>query len=165
MPNTFESIEFRETLQRIVAETTLSFIPGIDRGAELKRLHDKIATLGYSTIFLKHPLSAMLISDLGRTFNIKLVYVLRPLADIEATRQRRNWLPHTGLAGAQVIYSHMFGALINHSFPTIIMRYSELVADPLDATAKLAQFAGLEVPPHKIKEAAGFIRSAAARPD
>jgi hypothetical protein len=164
-PNTFESIAFRETLQRIVSEETLSFKPGVERGAEIKCLHDRIDTLGHTTIFLKHPLSAMLILDLGKTFELKLVYVLRPLADIEATRQRRNWFAHTGMAGAQVIYSRMFSALINHSFPTIIMRYPEMLADPVDATTTLAQFAGLAVEAHTIKHAAGFIRSPEARLD
>jgi hypothetical protein len=164
-PNTFESIAFRETLLRIVSEKTLSFNPGIDRGAELERLHDNIATLGCPILFLKHPLAAALIPDLGLTFNIKLVYVLRPLADIEATRQRRSWFPHTGTAGAKVIYGHMFGALINHSFPTLIMRYPEVLADPLGATAQLAQFAGLNVPAGLIKQAAGFVRNRDAKPD
>jgi hypothetical protein len=157
-PNTFESIEFRDTLQRIVSEQTLSFNPSVERGAEIQRLRDKIVTRGHSTIFLKHPLSALLISDLSKKFDLKLVYVLRPLADIEATRQRRNWLPHTGVAGAQVIYGRMFGALINHSFPTIILRYSEVVADPLATTTKLAQFAGLDVAAHTIMQAAALIR-------
>lgn len=163
--NTFESVEFRDTLMRIVSERTLSFNPEVEREAEIKRFYDKVVPLGHSTIFLKHPLSAMLISDLGKTFDVKLVYVLRPLADIEATRKRRNWLPHMGVAGAQVIYSCMFTSLINHSFPTIIMRYSQVLADPLVAATRLVQFTGLDIQAHEIKKAAGFIRSSAARPN
>jgi len=69
------------------------------------------------------------------------------------------------MAGAQVIYGRMFGLLINHAFPTIIMRYSEVLADPLDAATRLAQFAGLDVQAGRIKQAAGFVRSPAARQD
>ena len=163
-PNTFESIEFRNTVLRIVSEMTLSFNPGVDREAEIKRFHGKVAALGHSTIFLKHPLAAMLIPDLCKTFDARMVYVLRPLADIEATRKRRNWLASTGSFGAQVIYGHMFGTLINHSFPTMIMRYSEVLADPANAATRLAGFAGLDVQAHRIKQAAGFIRSPAQIP-
>jgi hypothetical protein len=87
-PNTFESIAFRETLLRIVSEQTLSFNPGVDRVAEIKRLYDQISTRGHETVFLKHPLAALLISELCNVFDARLVYVLRPFADIEATRLR-----------------------------------------------------------------------------
>jgi hypothetical protein len=158
-PVTFESIEFRSTLLRTVSEMNLSFKPGVDREAEIKLLRTKVAASGHATIFLKHPLAAMLIPELCRTFDARLVYVLRPLADIEATRKRRNWLAPTGSAGARVIYSQMFSLLVNNAFPTMIVRYSEVLADPLNAAKRLAQFAALDVREQGIKQAAGFIRS------
>jgi hypothetical protein len=158
-PNTFESIAFRETLLRIVSEQTLSFNPGVDRSFEIRRLHDQIGTCGHPTIFLKHPLAALVIPELCSLFDTRLVYVLRPLADIEATRQRRNWFAQTGTAGAQVIYSRMFSVLINTTLPTMIVRYADIVANPFEAATKLAQFAGLGVDAHKIKQAASCIRS------
>jgi hypothetical protein len=157
-PVTFESIEFRSTLLRIVSEMKLAFKPGVDREAEIKLLHSNVAALGHATIFLKHPLAAMLIPELCRTFDARLVYVLRPLADIEATRKRRNWLAPTGSAGARVIYGHMFSFLVDNAFPTMIVRYQEVLADPLNAAKRLAQFAALEVGEQGIKQAAGFIR-------
>jgi hypothetical protein len=164
-PNTFESIAFRSTLLRIVSEAKLSLIPGVEPGAEIARFHAGIASLGQPTIFLKHALSAFLIPNLCRQFDTRLVYVLRPLAEIEATRQRRNWPAATGGAGAKVIYGRMFGTLIDHAFPTMILRYSQVLADPLDAATRLAQFAGLDVAADKVKQAAGFIRRDAARPE
>jgi hypothetical protein len=157
-PNTFESVEFRDTLRRIVSEPTLSFNPNIERVPEIERLRDVVGGRGHPAIFLKHALAALLISDLGKVFDIKLVYVLRPLADIEATRQRRNWQPHTGIAGAQVIYSRMFETLINQSFPTMILRHPQVLADPIAATRMLARFAGLDVPAETINRAAAFVR-------
>jgi len=62
-------------MQRMVSEIALSFNPGVERGAEITRLYGKIVTLGHATIFLKHPFSAMLISELSKTFDVKLVYV------------------------------------------------------------------------------------------
>jgi hypothetical protein len=161
-PNTFESVEFRDTLQRIVLEPTLSFNPNIERVAEIERLRDVVVARGHRTIFLKHALAALLIPDLGSVFDLRLVYVLRPLADIEATRRRRNWQPHTGAAGAQVIYSRMFETLINQSFPTMVLRYPQVVADPIAATQTLARFAGLEAPAETINRAAAFVRVPAA---
>jgi hypothetical protein len=70
-----------------------------------------------------------------------------------------------GKAGAQVIYSRMFDSLINHLFPIFIVRYAGLQADPIGHAAKLAQFAGLNVEPDRIKQAAGFIRGPASRPN
>jgi hypothetical protein len=160
-PNTFESIAFRETLLRIVSEQTLSFNPGVDRVAEIRRLYDQISMRGHETVFLKHQLAALLIPELCNVFDARLVYVLRPFADIEATRLRRNWFAQTGMAGAQVIYGRMFGALINSAFPTTIVRYPDIVTNPLDAAMKLAQFAGLGVDGHAIKRAANCVRSPA----
>lgn len=165
MPNTFESTEFRATLLRIVSEQTLALNPGVERGAEIKRFHDKIATLGHPTIFLKHPLAGLLLPDLCETFDARLVYVLRPLDDIEATRKRRNWWPSMGMAGAQIVYGRMFGLLINQSRPTMLMRYTAVLANPLDAATKLAQFADLNIEPQRIEQAAGFIRRSVVRSD
>jgi hypothetical protein len=158
-PVTFESIEFRSTLLRIVSEMTLSFKPDVDREAEIRLLHGKVAASGHAMIFLKHPLAAMLIPELCKRFDARLVYVLRPLADIEATRKRRNWLASTGSAGARVIYGHMFSFLVNNAFPTMIVRYQEVLADPLNTAKRLARFATLDVGEQRIKQAAGFIRS------
>jgi hypothetical protein len=65
------------------------------------------------------------------------------------------------MAGAQVIYGRMFGALINSAFPTMIVRYPDIVTNPLGAAMKLAQFAGLGVDRHTIKRAANCTRSPA----
>jgi hypothetical protein len=163
-PNTFESAEFRAALLRIVSETTLSFHPGVEPAAEIGRLRDRIAGLGHPSIFLKHPLSAMLIPDICRMLDTRLVYVLRPLADIEATRKRRDWLATTGSAGAKALYGRMFDVLVNHAFPTLMIRYSELLANPVNVATRLAQFAGLQIEAARTKQAAGFIRSATAAP-
>jgi hypothetical protein len=58
----------------------------------------------------------------------------------------------------------MFGTLIDHAFPTMIMRYSQVLAAPLDAATRFAQIAGLGLAADKVKRAAGFIRRDAARP-
>jgi hypothetical protein len=110
-------------------------------------------------MFLKYPLSAALIPQLCQVFNTRLVYVLRPLREIEATRVRRGWAEQQGSAGAQRIYSYMFGALVEQRIPTMMVRYPELVERPLVVTRDLVRFAGLEVAPEAILKAAEFIRT------
>ena len=109
-------------------------------------------------IFLKHPLAALVIPQICQTFKTRLVYALRPLRDIEATRRRRKWLEQYGAKGAGTIYSHMFTALVDHTFPTVIVRYAQLIAAPLEHARLLADFAGLKRKPEELTEAAAFVR-------
>jgi hypothetical protein len=55
------------------------------------------------------------------------------LPDIEATNKRRGSSGQYGAKGARIIYSHMLNALINYTFPTVIVRYAELVDWPIGA--------------------------------
>ena len=113
-------------------------------------------------MFLKYPLSAALIPQICAALDTRLVYVLRPLREIEATRQRRGWPAQQGAAGAQRIYSYMFGALVEQRIPTMLVRYPELLERPVEITRDLARFAGLEVTAQTIDQAAAFIRKAGA---
>jgi hypothetical protein len=88
--------------------------------------------------------------------------VLRPLRDIEATRARRGWPAEQGAAGAQRIYSYMFGALVEQRNPTMIVRYPELLERPVEIARDLARFTGLDVPPDVIENAAKFVRTPGA---
>jgi hypothetical protein len=53
----------------------------------------------------------------------------------------------------------MFNALINHTIPTTIVRYAELINSPLDHARRLAAFAGLKSNANVMREAAAFVRS------
>lgn len=164
--NTYELAAFREVLRMCVSEGTLAPIPGIDIKAELGRFRGRLLKGEFGAydqdsatpIFLKHPLAALVIPQICQIFETRLIYALRPLRDIEATRQRRKWLEQYGAKGAGIIYSHMFTALVDHSFPTVIVRYAQLTAAPLEHARLLADFAGLKRKPEELKEAAAFIR-------
>jgi len=78
---------------------------------------------------------------------------------IEATRERRRWQLHTGAAGAQVLYSSMFQALIDHEFPTHLVRYTELLRDPEAHAGQLARFCGLPADADVIAHAAALVRA------
>ena len=113
---------------------------------------------GGKPLFLKFPLSALLIPELCRAFRTRLVYVLRPLEEIEATRKRRGWPEHLGAVGARRIYARMFDVLVQHRFATLIVRYPELIDTPAEIARGLARFAGLEADAPTIEKAAAFIR-------
>jgi hypothetical protein len=77
---------------------------------------------------------------------------------IEATRERRNWQAQFGAAGAQVLYPAMFQALVDHEFPTHLVRYTELLRDPATHAGKLARFCGLLADADVIALAAAIVR-------
>lgn len=90
-------------------------------------------------------------------FDTRLIYVVRPIADIEATRQRRAWPSEYGAKGAEIIYLHMFRTFVEHAFPTTIVRYTELLNSPLQHTRRLSEFAAPDNTQRTIEQAAAFI--------
>jgi hypothetical protein len=166
-PNSHELIAFRELLLTLASEETTTLLAGADVKAVLDKFRGRVANQEFGRydsnagipIFLKHPLAALIIPQICATFETRLIYLVRPVRDIEASRRRRNWGAQYGAKAAGIIYSHMFNALINHSFPTTIVRYAELVNSPLDHARKLAAFAGLKSDVDVMREAAAFVRS------
>jgi hypothetical protein len=166
--NSFESLAFREVIDQLASDQTLAL--KVERKAAAQVLRNFRAQLEAQTpdaaagkpemrVFLKYPLSALLIPQICRVFDTRLIYVLRPLKDIEATRQRRKWAANFGAAGAQVLYSQMFQVLLDLSIPTMIVRYPELLAAPLPHARQLAAFCGIKADEKQIEAAAQFIRN------
>lgn len=164
--DSYELVAFRNLVQAFASEETLSVKPGIDVRAQLRTFHDRIVNqeLGLydaksgGPIFLKYPLSALVIPQICDVFETRLVYVVRSVQDIEATRRRRGWPEQFGAKGAELIYTCMFTALVNYSFPTLILRYHELLATPIEHVDKLAKFTGLTAATAKIADASKVIR-------
>ena len=165
--NSYESILFRDVMVGLVNEETLSLRSGADSmvDSELSKFRDQLPDVAATTvqarhpIFLKHPLSAMFLPQICRLFDSRLIYVVRPIADIEETRRRRDWRPEFGARGAEIIYSHMFQTFVEYEFPTIIVRYSELLASPEQHARTLSEFADLPSDQAAIKRAAAFIKN------
>jgi hypothetical protein len=165
-PNSFESMEFRRLIGELIDENTLRM--RVDRPRAEQRLREfrehlaQQADDGAPPLFLKYPPSALLIPEICRAFATRLVYVLRPMQAIESTRERRRWQFHLGAAGAQVLYPAMFQALVDHEFPTHLVRYTELLRDPVAHTGQLARFCGLPADADSIARAAAFVRAPGA---
>ena len=146
--NSFESLAFREVVQSLASEEALTLLPGVDEGARKDALRGFREQLEASDdaddrVFLKYPLSALIIPDICREFETRLIYVIRPPADIEATRQRRGWPPRFGAKGAEVIYSAMFRAFIDHDFPTLFVRFADLSEHRDTVAREIIRFADM----------------------
>lgn len=165
--NSFESTVFRSLVMGLAAEPTVALkVEKAEAAARLREFRKGLLTGKFGTpmrssgtpLFLKYPLSAVLIPQLCSLFHTRLIYVLRPVGEIETTRVRRGWPAYQGAEGAQKIYSYMFSALVEHDLTTKIVRYNELIDKPLETARDLAHYVGLAASPQAIEKAAGFIR-------
>lgn len=167
-PVSYEFIHFRATILRYASEETLAARPG---GAEaaldgMRDLHRRIELQkfgpynprGPAPVFFKYPLSALLLPQICAIFDTLLIYVMRPLEDIERTRLRRKWRASEGRAGAEIIYQAMddFKRLQSHSILTV--NYADLLAAPADRASEISRFAGLEPDPVSFREAIAFVQ-------
>lgn len=169
--NSYESQAFRQTIKSIASEEQVQLT--VPRKQALERLvafRDQVVEQVYGgesgvegapPIFLKYPLSAVAIPEIGKVFQTRMVYVIRSLKDIEATRVRREWPAHLGTMGAQKIYSEMFKALVNLPIPTQLIRYPELLARPRMHAKLLADLTGVAPTEDKIAQATAFVKNAA----
>ena len=165
-PNSFESMDFRRLVGELLDEDTLrmrvDWSLAQQRLLEFRKRLEQQADDSAAPLFLKYPPSALLIPEICEVFATRLVYVLRPMRAIEATRARRNWQVQFGAAGAQVLYPAMFQALVDHEFPTHLVRYTELLRDPAAQAGQLARFCGLPADADVIARAAALVRPPSA---
>jgi hypothetical protein len=166
--NAYELIPFRDLIRRFVSETTLALQEGApgETEAALRGFRERIEgqALGpYDAatgppIFLKYPLSALVLPQICRVFDAKLISVERPLAQIERTRLRRRWPAQYGERGAELIYRHLSVAVAALTAPHLKVKYDELLRSPGYVARRLAQFAELRTSRSEIERAASFIR-------
>jgi hypothetical protein len=96
-PDSHELIAFRDLMLTLASEETTKLLPGADVKTALEKFCDRIANqeLGAYAgnakipIFLKHPLAALIIPQICAAFETRLIYLLRPIRGIEASRRRR----------------------------------------------------------------------------
>jgi len=167
-PVSYEFIHFRATILRYASEDTLTARPGGPEAAldGMRDFHRRIELQefgpydprGPAPIFFKYPLSALLLSQICAVFDTLLIYVMRPLEDIERTRLRRKWRASEGRAGAEIIYQAMddFKLLQSHSILTV--NYADLLAVPADCATEISRFAALVPDPVSFKEAIAFVQ-------
>jgi len=173
-PNSYESMAFREIILRYASQQSLSLTPCAPGAlqSELRGLQTRIEQGEFGPydphspkpIFLKFPLSGLLIPQICEVFDTKLIYVIRPLGDIERTRLRRNWASHFGAEGGAIIYDAMSAALKHHPTPTLNVDYKNLLASPMVHVRIIAQFSGLDPSPAELQYAIDIVKTPEAVP-
>jgi hypothetical protein len=140
---TYEMAAFRNVLMGLSDELSVKRTATRDEAlSALKRFdHDYLST-EKGPILLKHPLSALFIPELEQVFDMKIVTVMRSFHAIEATRQRRNWKPAFGQAGAQRIYLALNNALAECQSPMYWFKYQDLISNPYRQVVDIANFLG-----------------------
>jgi hypothetical protein len=165
-PISYEFIPFRSWVLRCASEKTLTLKPGADAEAviHLRRLRTGIERSEFgrydpaAPIVLKHPLSALLLPHICAVFSTRLIYVIRPLEEIERTRVRRKWPVHLGRSGAEGIYRAMEDFARTQPRPILTLKFDELRAAPDEQARKLADFGGLRPDAAAFQKAVAFIR-------
>ena len=163
--NTYESKLFRKLMLSLASEKEIKRIKDkkyIDEAIKEFKINIKNLAIfpenEEKILFLKHPLASLFVKELASNFEVYLIYVLRPMKDIEKTRVRRNWSSEVGVKGAQVIYSNMFNTLINENFPTLMIKYKNLIQNPLAVIKQIVKFTSINPSDDQIKQASAFIK-------
>ena len=165
--NSFESIPFAKVINPHVSGETLAFKPGAQEAvrSDLQNLRRRIEQQEFGpydirsskVIFFKNQAAALFIPEICEVFDMKLIYVMRPLKDIELTRLRRLWLPLVGALGAATIYTHMSNALTRYAHSTMILNYKDLLESPTVYARDMARFAGLDPSLSDLEQAVDFV--------
>ena len=127
-PDSHEPLELRNILSGCIDEATFKpLVAGHSKVLKdflnvwypAKQAEAKAS--GHQVLVLKHPLTALFLSEFIEICNPICLVVTRSFQDIENTRMRRGWPPQFGQNGAKVIYGSVFGALMQFekSFYTI----------------------------------------------
>lgn len=163
-PQTFEMLAFQKLLRQLASEETLTLkVPTTQALEALRQFRDQqllpqvSSGPGSPPMLLKHGLAVLFIEQLRQLFDLRLVGVLRPLADIEATRQRRRWHPSMGRVGAEVIYSALMAEMVNGDSPFHLVRYPELMRQPDQETDRLLAFCSWKASTEQRSSAIRFV--------
>lgn len=166
-PDSHEFMPFRDIILQYADQPTVALKPAPPGAvkASLLALRQQIERQQFGRydirrsrwISLKYPLSALLIPEICEVFETKLVYVMRPLEQIERSRLRRNWPPYFGAMGAEVIYGIMSEVRKHYAYPTMTVEYAALLAAPLHHARQFARFVGLAPTRAELRQAAAFV--------
>ena len=145
-PITYENSLFRETILGVTEEHNLirtRSSAAIKEALQVfkKNLQGKCNLSENNQILLKLPLSAIVLDEISQVFQTKLVICLRPIADIEKSRQRRKWPAHFGAQGGRIIYAQLMEHIANNQdCKTLMIRYKDLLASPQLELRKASDF-------------------------
>ena len=151
-PNSLELVEFRSIVLKYVDEEHLKRPFAMEQlSSQLKRLAIDMDNEKYwhwpkdrpRRVLLKLPVAAICLRQMARAFDLSVVTMQRPLAEIEACRQRRGWNSSFGKAGAKIIYGHLYACLAELNLSHISIAYHDLVDRPHETLLKVMHFLDL----------------------
>jgi hypothetical protein len=162
-PDSHEPVPLRNALAARIEETSLE-----PRTTELPPFRDwlrdwlageteRALEAGSSHIVLKHPLLAFFLEDLQAVCAPRFILVTRPVEAIEASRQRRQWHPVYGRAGAGPIYNQIFTTCLNEALETLVLGYTAFREDPA-LRQRLTRWLGLAPTPEAWENAEAWLR-------
>jgi hypothetical protein len=126
--------------------------------AALQRRTDPLKT----PLLVHHPLAAWFLAEFSALFDLRLVVVLRPLAQIEATRVQAKWPAPFGQAGARQAYALLMQHLMNSNTPFALLRPAHIPKDPHTLPAELSALCSLDAQPTAASDGNQRTRSALA---
>jgi hypothetical protein len=97
-------------LLTVASEESTTLLPGADVKTALEIFRDRIANQEFGAYdssagiptFLKHPLAALIIPQICAAFETRLIYLVRPVRDVELSRRRRKWGAQYGANAATI---------------------------------------------------------------
>ena len=100
-----------------------------------------------------------MLDEFFHVFNTaKMIVSIRPIEDIEATCLRRKWFKTYGSLGAQAIYGRKFSHIIKADTPFQLVKYNELLSQPLSLVDPLSKFIGINPSKQQIQQAYDFVQ-------
>jgi hypothetical protein len=169
--NSYELIPFRNLILRLASEPKIKVTERSEKliSEEISCFKQQILNQDFGPydprtsppLFVKYPLSALLISELAEHFDVLLIVVSRPISDIEKTRRRRNWPSYHGAQGANIIYPKIFETVFFDGIPAYFVHYPNLLRNPEPYIREIIHLCGYIPSEIKIDEA---IRSIADSP-
>jgi len=145
-PNCWESVGFNQFVKSVVAEESgevthrEAILPG------LRGIRTTLRDLSRETrrpIALKYAMAAMILPELRQVFDLKLIYVSRPMSEIAATHARRGWFAFLGVEGAERVEAAMARYANTADHPIHRLHYPTLLASPQESIRALAAFVEL----------------------
>jgi len=156
---TYEMAAFRSLLLTLADEQNVVRIANADTArVAIGGFANDYARPGQAPLLLKHGLAAFFLPELEAAFDVKIIAVLRPLADIERSRERRRWPPQFGRTGAEKIYATMNDALAASKSPVHWVKYNDLREQPTATVGQLAGFLALDTSEKALLEAVSRVR-------
>jgi hypothetical protein len=166
-PTSLEDMGFKEMLHQLINEDNLSYRPEITELSVLETLNKFRMALWQDSqkdpensypYILKQPMACILVTQIAKVFNpTKIVYVTRPLPDIEKSRIRRKWPEAFGAKGAHYLYQFLMGSVVDFATKPVWIHYSELENHAESVVDKLASLLDAPVTADNRKDAIAWL--------